>query len=238
MRQNRTLSSDTGDFLMYTFNLYLHSLDKFVEKIMKSVTKTDRKKLNLEYKKITRSDSSKIEKLLTKVRYKITKKQRKLTKRLETRKLINDSEKMAGRIYYARYTDDFILGFSMSKSQTKLIMENITKFITNDLKFEVIKTTLKHTINDKTLFLGFEIRMILPEKFHYSRSKKLETYKRYKNMILKKGAQEYKKFLKMIEWLGRRSIASVVNKKISSEKYIVKTKELKKIIPEAIQQEN
>jgi hypothetical protein len=42
----------------------------------------------------------------------------------------------------------------------------------------------------------------------------------------------------MIEWLGRKAIANIINKKISPEKYIVKEKILKKIIPKTIQEEN
>jgi RecG-like helicase len=97
------------------FNLYVYSLNEFIEKIIKSITKTDRRKSNLEYRKMTESESNKIKKLLAKVKYKITKKQRKSIKELIPKKLINDPEKMPVRMYYARYADDFILGFFMFK---------------------------------------------------------------------------------------------------------------------------
>ena len=220
------------------FNFYMHPLDEFIEKKIESVVKIDKRKLNSEYKKMARSDSSKIEKLLAKTKYKIIKEQKKLTKRFEIRKLINDFRKIPVRMYYARYANDFILGFFMPKIQTKPIIEDIIKFITDTLKFKITQTILRDTISDKTPFLGFKIQMISFKKFNYSKNKELEAYKRHKNMIFKKGAQEYKKFLKMIEWLGRKAVANVVSKKISPEKYIVKEKELRKIIPETVQQEN
>jgi retron-type reverse transcriptase len=237
--KNGTLSIPQGSILSpLLFNLYMHSLDEFVEKIIENVTRIDRRKPNPEYRKMTRSNSRDIEKLSAKVRYKITKKQRKLVKRHGIKILINDPEKMPVRMYYARYADDFLLGFFMPKIQTKLIMEDITKFITDDLKLEVTGKHLRHTISDKTSFLGFEIRRISPEKFKYSRSKKLEAYKRHKNRVLRRGAQEYEGFLKMTEWLGRRAIASTVNEKIAPKKHIVKEKELREIVPVAVQQED
>jgi hypothetical protein len=78
-------------------------------------------------------------------------------------------------------------------------MKNIIKFIKDDLKLKIFKTTLKHIISDKLLFLGFDIQMILSKKSNYFKDKKFKTYKKHKNIILKKGAQEYEKFLKMIE---------------------------------------
>lgn len=211
------------------FNLYLHSLDKFVEKIIRNIIKTDRRKPNSEYKKMMKLYTSKIKRRLIKVKFKVKKKQRKL---------INDSQKMPIQIYYTRYADNYIFGFYMSKIQTKLVIKNIIRFLMNNLKLNITETILKHSINNKNPFLGFEIQMISSKKFSYFVDKKLQTYKIHKNIISKKGAHEYKKFLEMIEWLGRRAVANVINKKIFPKKYIVKKKELKKIIPEAIQQES
>ena len=50
------------------------------------------------------------------------------------------------------------------------------------------------------MFLGFEIQMRSLKRLNdYYRSKKLEAYNRHKNIVLRKGAQEYERFLKMIE---------------------------------------
>lgn len=229
--QNSMLSS-------LLFNLYMHPLDKFVENVIENVTKRNKKKLNFEYKRMIKLDSKKIKKISAKMRDRITKKPKKLVKKFYIKKLLNDSKKTPVRMYYARYANDYILGFFMSKINMKIIIKNIITFIINDLKLEVIKTTLKCSTSNKVPFLGFEIRAVLPEKFNYYRKKEFEAYRRHKNNVLRKGVQEYEKFLKMVEWLGRRAIANAVNKKIVQKKNLVKKKELKKMIPEITRQKN
>jgi len=72
--KNNTLGiSKTYILLPLVFNFYLNSLDKFVEKIIKSATKTKKRELNPEYKKMTESNLSKFEIRLIKIKYRITK---------------------------------------------------------------------------------------------------------------------------------------------------------------------
>jgi hypothetical protein len=142
-------------------------------------------------------------------------------------------KKMPARVYYLRFMNSILAGFFMFKTQTELITKNVIKFILNNLKLKVTQRVLKHTFCDKTFFLGFNIRMISPSKFMYSKKKKLEAYKRHKNRVLRRGTQEHEKFLKMIEWLGRKTIANIMAQETVKEKNI-----MKKIIPITTKQEN
>lgn len=117
-------------------------------------------------------------------------------------------------------------------------MEDIIKFVINNLELKIAETNFKHSISVKDLFLGFKIQIESSEKFSQFSIKKFKAYKKHKNMMFKKGTKEYEKFLKMIKWFGRKVVINVVNKKIFPKQYIVKEKELKKIIPETIQHEN
>lgn len=168
----------------------------------------------------------------------IKKHEKKLTKQNGAKVMRINNKITSPCIYFARFMNDFLLGFFMSKTQIKVIMEDISMFIANNLKLKITQTVLKPVICDKISFLGFDIRMRLVRNSKRSKAKKLEAYKRHKSMVIRRGTQEHEKFLKMVEWLGRKAIANLVNENSAPEKPIEKRIKLEKKFPLLIQQEN
>lgn len=69
------------------------------------------------------------------------------------------------RLHYARYADDFILGFSGTRAEAEIIMVDIVKFLSVVLKFKINmnKSSIEHSGNLGIMFLGTYVRY-LPNK--------------------------------------------------------------------------
>jgi hypothetical protein len=174
--------------LLLLFNFYVHSLDKFVEKTAKSVIEIGNTRGRLLYPRIKRLCLNTIKQLPIKVNCFMIKKHAKLKRK-----------KMSMQVYYVRCNYNFLIGFLMSKAQSKRIVEDIYKHIKDKLQFGITKKLLRYTFSDKVKFLGFEIQPIPIETSKYSKNKKLEVYKRNQNKNFRKGAQDYVQFLKAAE---------------------------------------
>lgn len=63
------------------------------------------------------------------------------------------------RLYYVRYADDFLLGFTGPKEEALVIKEEIRDFLEKELKLELSKekTLLTHSSSEKAKLLGYEI---------------------------------------------------------------------------------
>lgn len=146
-------------------NVYLHELDKFMEKYADEFHKGKKKKLNPKYKSLSnRMSEYKCEgkaiwqELSTeerKERSKKVKEKQKMQKSMTPTIPKDDSYK---RIQYTRYADDFLVGIIGSKEDAEKVKADIKAFLKNELKLEMsdAKTKVTHT-GDRARFLGYDI---------------------------------------------------------------------------------
>lgn len=134
-------------------NIYLHSLDEYIEKLKISFDKGDKRKLNQEYKKLYKSSN-------------YYKSKGNLEKAAELRKQMlkinttdpNDPE--FKRLQYVRYADDWLIGIIGSKLETIEIKNQIKEFLKKELNLELNeeKTFITNSNEKASLFLGVEIK--------------------------------------------------------------------------------
>lgn len=146
-------------------NVYLHELDRFMDKYADSFRKGKKKRPNPKYKSLSNrvseykcegkaiwQDLSKEER---KERAKVVKEKLKAQKDM-TPTVPQD----AGfkRIQYVRYADDFIIGVIGSKEDAERIKTEVKEFLMEELKLEMSdkKTKVTHT-GDRARFLGYDI---------------------------------------------------------------------------------
>lgn len=134
-------------------NIYLHEMDNFIEQaLMPKYTKGDKRQRNAayrhyEYKKglAKRNNDRKA--------YKAWDKKQRSTPALDT----HDPEYR--RLRYVRYADDALLAFVGTREEAEEIKEQLTKWLTDNLKLELSQTKTLITNGSKEVakFLGYEI---------------------------------------------------------------------------------
>lgn len=147
-------------------NIYLHELDKYMEKYAEGFnTEAKRKHFSSAYKssvsrtyryrKTGREIWDDLNDEEKKVRIQKLKELEREEKSL-TPYVYNDSNYK--RVQYTRYADDFIIGVIGSKSDAETIKKDVKEFLQNSLKLEMSdsKTKITHT-GDRARFLGYDI---------------------------------------------------------------------------------
>jgi group II intron reverse transcriptase/maturase len=134
-------------------NIYLDRLDQFVETVLLPAhNHGDRRRPYPPYMA-----------LLNKARRK-----RIAGEREEARKLRQQAQKMPSRdtndpnfrrLWYCRYADDWLLGFSGSREEAEQIKTQLAEFLREQLKLELSqeKTLITHARTEAARFLGYEI---------------------------------------------------------------------------------
>ena len=147
-------------------NIYLHELDKFMEKYAETFnTESKRKYFSTAYRTSVdrayryRKAGKEIWNDLTDEEKKVRIQKLKELERIEkslTSYVYNDENYK--RVQYTRYADDFIIGVIGSKKDAEAIKEDIKIFLQNTLKLEMSdsKTKITHT-GDRARFLGYDI---------------------------------------------------------------------------------
>lgn len=95
-----------------------------------------------------------------------------------------------------------------------------------------------HLRGDSIQFLGFAIQKIPSKTLKDSANKKVETFKRRQNRIFEKSVQEYRRFLKIMEWFGRKAIAAAIYEKTAQQRRVFEKKTLKEIIVSKVPRKN
>jgi RNA-directed DNA polymerase len=141
-------------------NIYLHELDKFVERVAKDFYQPSEKKYTDEY--------TAIHNRMNHIKYRLNKasgvEKEKLLAQLKSARaeLLTTPAKLQTdkKIKYIRYADDFIIGVNGSKSDCVLLKQRLTDFIATQLKMELSeeKTLITHS-NKSARFLGYQIRV-------------------------------------------------------------------------------
>ena len=145
-------------------NLYLHQLDQYiVDTFLPLWNRGDSRKFISGYhtrKKLTAEERAVVEKLnlkgLTEAIERL-KRNEWINKGLPAR---DPNDESFRRLYYARYVDDFLLGFTGTKAEAEEIKNNIENFLSEKLllKTNQTKSFINHLSDRGTMFLGFYIR--------------------------------------------------------------------------------
>lgn len=137
-------------------NIMLNELDKYVEEeLIPEYTRGDYRKKNPEYTKLTR-EMEKASKHKERDRYQRLRKER--------RKIPNGkpNDPTYRRLRYARYADDFILGWVGTQAEAEEIKDKVRKFLqTIQLELSEEKTLITHANTEKARFLGYDIQTAL-----------------------------------------------------------------------------
>lgn len=143
-------------------NIYMHELDKFVEKQSSMFNKPAESRLTAEYTQIC-NEMSYTRKRIAKA----TDENEKAAQILKLKQLGAPLRKTPSKsqtdkkIVYVRYADDFLLGVNGSKEDCQHIKDELSAFIRGTLKMELSeeKTLITHS-NQYARFLGYDVRVM------------------------------------------------------------------------------
>ena len=138
-------------------NIYLHQFDKWVETaLIPEFTRGERQKANPAYNKITH--------LLDNMRKRgnsNAKEIKALVKQRRSLPSVNTRDATYRRLWYARYADDFLLGFTGPKAEAEEIKRKLKCWLQDNLKLKLSdeKTLITHASTGAARFLGYDIRV-------------------------------------------------------------------------------
>lgn len=142
-------------------NIYLHELDRKVEKLKKEFDRPANRCQTVEYD----SKRWEIEKVRRKLK-KTTADAEKAALITELKRLKNELVKIPAKdesdkkLVYVRYADDFLIGLNGTKEECQQIKSLLKVFLANRLKLELSdeKTKITHSA-DCAHFLGYDVRV-------------------------------------------------------------------------------
>ncbi len=154
-RYNTTLSGTPqgGVVSPLLSNIYLDRLDRFVENtLLPAYNRGDRRRNDPEYKALLRAarragDKGEFEEA------------RRLRKQAQAMPSRDPNDPDFRRLWYVRYADDFLLGFSGPRHEAEEIKRRIADFLRGALRLEMSdeKTLVTHARTDAAKFLGYEV---------------------------------------------------------------------------------
>lgn len=143
-------------------NLILDKLDKFIEtQLIPSNTRGQRRKTNTRYVALTVAASRAREKgELEKVK--------SLMKQAQTIPSREPNDPNFRRLWYVRYADDFLLGFTGPKVEAMDIKQKLSDYLKEELQLEMSeeKTLITNAREEKAKFLGYEIHVLHEDSKH------------------------------------------------------------------------
>lgn len=157
-------------------NIYLDQFDKYMMTLKEKFDNGNKRSVNAEYRKLSDKLTT-----LKKRLAKVSSEEEKQTILDEIRGLdrIHKSipckdpmDENFRRLQYVRYADDFIIGIIGSKKNAQSVKQEISKFISEQLRLELSdEKTLITKATDRAKFLGFEIR-VTPQSNQTRKTKK------------------------------------------------------------------
>lgn len=131
-------------------NIYLDKLDKYIEDtLIPAYNKGEGRRKNGVYKNLMQRAS----------RLKDWEAAKKLRQQAQRLPSLDTRDPDFRRLWYVRYADDFLLGFTGPKEEAEEIKQEIGKFVQEELKLELskTKTLITHAKDERARFLGYEI---------------------------------------------------------------------------------
>lgn len=164
-------------------NIYMNELDYFMEEYAKAFYSGKRRKVNPVYKKMQRMYQKKQKELKQKEtngneceRENLVSEIKELKRNLRETQYSDQMDSEYKRIFYIRYTDDFLIGIIGSKKEAEQIKNQISNFLSEKLHLELSKekTLITHGHNFAN-FLGYHITVA---KGEYNKKIKTGTTRR------------------------------------------------------------
>jgi group II intron reverse transcriptase/maturase len=134
-------------------NIFLDRLDKYVETVLlPQYNKGERRKKDKQYM------ATQMQMLRNKRRGNV-KEYKELRKQLQSMPSYDRTDPDFRRLRYARYADDFILGYIGTKVEAQEIKAELGRYLADNLKLEMSeeKTLITHVRTERARFLGYEI---------------------------------------------------------------------------------
>ncbi len=134
-------------------NIYLDRLDKFAETVLiPEYTRGNRRKANPAWTKVANA-------LAAARRQGDRAKVRSLRQQRQGLPSGNPRDPGYRRLWYIRYADDHLLGFTGPKAEAEQIKQRLAQFLHDDLKLELSgpKTLITHARTQAARFLGYDI---------------------------------------------------------------------------------
>ncbi|WP_325392885.1 reverse transcriptase/maturase family protein [Desulfitobacterium sp.] len=137
-------------------NIYMDKFDQYMEKnILPAYNRGGRRAENKTYKAL----GQQMEKYKRHQDWKTVKELHKQRQSIPSK---DTNDPAFRRLYYIRYADDWLLGFSGSKQETVKIKDEIRTFLATELKLTLSeeKTLITHAKTEKARFLGYDIHVL------------------------------------------------------------------------------
>ena len=143
-------------------NLVLDRLDKYVETdLVPANTRGQRRKTNPPYVRLTVAAARARKKGDLEKAWELTKQAQAIPSR-------EPDDPNFRRLWYVRYADDFLLGFTGPKSEALEVKQRLAAFLRNELKLELSegKTLVTHARDEVAKFLGYELHVLHADDQH------------------------------------------------------------------------
>ncbi len=149
-------------------NLVLDKLDKYVEKqLIPDNTRGQRRKMSPPYAALVKAAAKARKKGDLDTAWELTKQAQAMPSRVP-----NDEN--FRRLWYVRYADDFLLGFTGPKTEALDIKQRIAEFLRDELKLQLSeeKTLITHARDENAHFLGYEVHVLHADNQHDHRGRR------------------------------------------------------------------
>ncbi|MFD0717706.1 reverse transcriptase domain-containing protein [Paenibacillus sp. GCM10027626] len=149
-------------------NVYMDRLDQFMEKqILPAYNHGGRRAENKTYRAL-RNQMRKY------MRHQDWETVKELNKQLQSMPSKDTNDPAFRRLYYIRYADDWLLGFSGPKHEAIKVKEEIKSFLATELKLTLSeeKTLITHAKTEKARFLGYDIHVLQQDTKHDQRGQR------------------------------------------------------------------
>jgi hypothetical protein len=184
---------------LFLVNIYLSSLDFYMESLRVKYNKEVSTLVNPDYCKRVRVGQKKVAGLGFRERIKKAKFEKDKARTASIKSTITVSKSQ--NVYYVRYVDDILFGFNMKKSLAKKVINDIRIFIKSELYLDYQKdgaqSELIHGISGLINFLGFKIGLY-PTNTNF-KPKHLTRFYKLKANLNKKRVMEFERYFKMSE---------------------------------------
>ncbi len=150
-------------------NIYLDKLDRFVEETLLPIyNRGDRRRNDPQYKAIINA----AQRAGDKGDHEAATRLRKQAQSMPSR---DPEDPDFRRLWYVRYADDFLLGFSGPRHEAEEIKRRIGQFLRDILRLELseTKTLITHARGNAARFLGYEVVALHADERHDQRGQRI-----------------------------------------------------------------